>query len=161
MWMRRCWRTLAATTDPTPRTSRDALRTAGEFAAPDLVDVETTSVLCKEWLATISDSRFELAVEDLERLNFERAATLGLMRRAYELRANVSAYDAAYVALAERLGCELLTADHRRSRTTGPRCAIRALPEHAARAERGAFGVRSAFSSALRERRVRAPDIEW
>ena len=33
------------------------------------------------------------------------------MRRAYELRANVTTYDAAYVALAEVLGCELQTAD--------------------------------------------------
>lgn len=35
------------------------------------------------------------------------------MRRAFELRANVTAYDATYVALAEHLGCVLLTADRR------------------------------------------------
>jgi predicted nucleic acid-binding protein len=35
------------------------------------------------------------------------------MRCAYELRAKVTAYDATYVALAERLGCALLTADTR------------------------------------------------
>jgi predicted nucleic acid-binding protein len=49
------------------------------------------------------------------------------MRRAYELRANVTAYDSAYVALAEELGCELLTADRRLASASGPRCAIRAL----------------------------------
>ena len=36
---------------------------------------------------------------------------LPLMRRVHELRANVAAYDATYVALAEHLGCALLTAD--------------------------------------------------
>jgi predicted nucleic acid-binding protein len=49
------------------------------------------------------------------------------MRRAYELRANVTAYDATYVALAETLDCELLTGDRRLANSTGPRCAIRLL----------------------------------
>ena len=50
-----------------------------------------------------------------------------LLRRAFELRANVSAYDACYVALAERLDCELITADGRLAAAPGPRCAIRVL----------------------------------
>lgn len=109
--------------------SRTELRTAGDFAAPDLIDVETVAVLRKRWLArTISDGRFEAAVGDLERLDFERVPTLRLMRRAYELRSHVAAYDAAYVALAEALECELLTADRRSAGATGPRCAIRVLP---------------------------------
>ena len=49
------------------------------------------------------------------------------MRRAYELRANITAYDSAYVALAETLGCELLTGDGRLANAPGPRCAIRVL----------------------------------
>jgi predicted nucleic acid-binding protein len=49
------------------------------------------------------------------------------MRRAYELRANVAAYDSAYVALAEALDCELLTAGARLASAAGPRCAIRVL----------------------------------
>ena len=39
----------------------------------------------------------------------------------------MTAYDAAYVALAEELGCELLTADARLAQAPGPRCAIRVL----------------------------------
>jgi len=50
------------------------------------------------------------------------------MRRAYESRGNVTAYDATYAALAEGIECELLTADRRLARATGPRCAIRVLP---------------------------------
>ena len=49
------------------------------------------------------------------------------MRRAYALRANVTPYDATYVALAEILGCELLTGDRRLANAPGPRCSIRVL----------------------------------
>jgi len=108
--------------------ARSELRAAGDLAAPDLVDVETVAVLRKRWLArAISDERFDAAVTDLQRWDFERVPTLRLVRRAYELRANVTAYDAMYVALAEALGCELLTADQRLAGATGPRCSIRVL----------------------------------
>lgn len=50
-----------------------------------------------------------------------------LTRRAYELRATVSAYHATYVALAVVLQCELLTGDQRHARASGPRCATRGL----------------------------------
>jgi predicted nucleic acid-binding protein len=49
------------------------------------------------------------------------------MLRAYELRANVTVYDSAYVALAEALSCELLTADQRLANASGPRCAVHVL----------------------------------
>jgi len=49
------------------------------------------------------------------------------MRRAYELRANVTAYDAAYIALAELLGCALVTADARLARAPGIRCPVTIL----------------------------------
>ncbi|MGH3282178.1 MAG: type II toxin-antitoxin system VapC family toxin [Trebonia sp.] len=108
--------------------ARREFRAAGDVAAPDLVDVETCAVLRKRCLAkTISASRFAAAIGDLEDLTIDRYPTLRFMRRAYELRDNVTAYDAAYVALAETLGCELLTADQRLSAATGPRCSIRLL----------------------------------
>ncbi len=111
------------------RAARRELRTAGDLTAPDLIDVETVAVLRKRWLAgTLSQERFDEAITDLERWDFERVPTLGLVRRAYELRANVTAYDATYVALAEAVGCELLTADRRLAGATGPRCPIRVLP---------------------------------
>ncbi len=49
------------------------------------------------------------------------------MSRAYELRANVTAYDASYVAVAEALGCVLVTGDGRLARASGPRCRIEVL----------------------------------
>jgi predicted nucleic acid-binding protein len=108
--------------------AREEFRSAVDVSAPDLVDVETVAVLRKRWLAgAISAQRFAAAVGDLEDLDFDRYPTLEFMRRAYELRANVTAYDAAYVALAETLGCELVTGDERLANSTGPRCAIRLL----------------------------------
>jgi predicted nucleic acid-binding protein len=108
--------------------ARGELRSAGDIVAPDLVDVETVSVLRRRWLAgVLSDDRFAAAVEDLQQLPIERVPALRLMRRAFELRANVTAYDASYVALAELLACELLTADGRLARAPGPRCTIRLL----------------------------------
>lgn len=110
------------------RRARGEIRSAGDVAAPDLVDVESVAVLRKRWLAgTISDRRFAAAVADLGAIDLDRYPTLPLMRRAYELRANVTAYDATYVALAEILGCELLTGDHRLANAPGPQCVVRVL----------------------------------
>jgi predicted nucleic acid-binding protein len=45
--------------------------------------------------------------------------------RVWELRANLTIYDAWYVALAERLGTDLVTADERLAKASGPRCLVR------------------------------------
>jgi predicted nucleic acid-binding protein len=108
--------------------ARLAFRDADDVAAPDLADVETVAVLRKRWIAgTVSDERFAAAVDDLRQLDIDRYPARGFMRRAYELRANVTVYDSVYVALAEALSCELLTADQRLANASGPRCAIRVL----------------------------------
>ena len=108
--------------------ARGELRAADQVTAPDLVDVETVSVLRKRWLnRTLTDQRFEAAVTHLQQLRFERVPTLRLVQRAFELRADVSAYDACYGARAERLDCALIPADGRLAAAPGPRCAIRVL----------------------------------
>jgi len=110
------------------RHARDLLLAHRELAAPDLVDVETTAVLRRRWLAgTITDERFEQAVEDLGDILMARFPTLGLMHRAFGLRANVTAYDACYVALAEALDWPLCTGDRRLAHATGPRCPIQLI----------------------------------
>jgi predicted nucleic acid-binding protein len=111
---------------PEGRRARAELRLAGDIAAPDLVDVETVAVLRKRWLSrTMTARRFSAAIEDLEAIDLNRYPTLPLMRRAYDLRSNVTAYDACYIALAELLGCELLTGDRRLAAAPGPQCEIR------------------------------------
>lgn len=110
------------------RLARGELRAAGELTAPDLIDVETTSVLRKRWLCgSLTDERLSTAVTHLLQMTFERVPTRRLVRRAIELRANVSVYDACYVALAESLQCDLLTADRRLAAASGPRCTVRVL----------------------------------
>lgn len=108
--------------------ARRRLIDAPALAAPDLVDVETVSVLRRRWRSgDLTARRFSTAVDDLADLAMVRLPTLPLMRRAYDLRANVTAYDASYVALAEHLGWVLLTADDRLSRAPGIRCTVEVI----------------------------------
>ncbi|MGI8751638.1 MAG: type II toxin-antitoxin system VapC family toxin [Acidimicrobiales bacterium] len=113
---------------PDGTVARSEIRAAGALAAPDLVDVETVAVLRKRWLAgDLTVGRFRSAVEDLADLEIDRYPTLGLMPRAFELRANVTPYDAAYVALAEALDAVLVTGDRRLQKAPGPRCEIKVI----------------------------------
>ncbi len=109
-------------------TARHRLTGASPLAAPDLIDVETVAVLRKRWIAgDLTDQRFSDAIEDLEDLDLTRYRMLPLMRRAFELRANVTVYDATYVALAERLDCTLLTADQRLATAPTIACSVEVL----------------------------------
>lgn len=110
------------------RAARDLLRRSNEIAAPDLVDAETTSVFRRRWLAgAITAERFADAVDDLAAFPVSRFATSTFMRRAFELRANVTTYDSCYVTLAEALECPLWTSDARLARASGPHCAVEVL----------------------------------
>lgn len=94
--------------------ARRRLQVAGAASAPDLVDVATVSVLRRRWLkGDLTDDRFRSADDDLLALPITRFPTGPLMLRAFELRANVTAYDACYVALAEALEYMLVTSDQR------------------------------------------------
>ena len=113
---------------PSGRRARARLAEAGDAAIPDLADVETVVVLRKRWLAgDLTDGRFRSAIDDLLALPLARFPVGPLMRRAFELRANVTAYDAAYIALAEGLACPLVTADTRLAATPGVSCEIEVL----------------------------------
>ena len=61
-------------------------------------------------------------------LAITRHGTFSMLDRVWQLRHNLTAYDAAYVALAEALQCPLVTADARISRAPGLRCAVTVLP---------------------------------
>jgi predicted nucleic acid-binding protein len=81
---------------------------------PHLLDLEVTQVL-RRWArdGSVSPERADEAIEDLQNLRIIRYPHLPLLPRIWELRHNVSAYDAAYVAVAESLGATLLTRDAR------------------------------------------------
>jgi predicted nucleic acid-binding protein len=117
--------------------ARELVANEPAVSLPDLADVETASVLRKRWLADDLDARrFAAAIEDLAALPFPRYPALPFLRRAYELRENLTPYDAVYVALAEALGCTLVTADRRLARAPGVGCAIEVITPHRSRSER-------------------------
>jgi predicted nucleic acid-binding protein len=110
------------------RAARARLMADGDLVGPDLVDVETVAVLRKRWMAgDLSKNRFSVAIDDLEDLDLVRYPALPLMRRAFALRNNVTAYGAVYVALAERLECVLVTADQRLAAAPSITCPVELL----------------------------------
>jgi predicted nucleic acid-binding protein len=98
---------------------------AHDLAAPDLLHYEVTSVLRKlSQLEAITQRVAAHALHDLELLRFSMVPYGDISRRMWELRHNLSAYDAAYVAVAELFDVELLTFDSRIRNAPGPRCAF-------------------------------------
>ncbi len=113
---------------PTGERARTRLAAASSASVPDLADVETMSTLRRRWLAGDLDAeRFQQAIDDLLALPLARVPVGPLLQRVYELRANVSAYDACYVALAEELDCPLITSDRRLANTPTITCATEVL----------------------------------
>lgn len=94
-------------------------------AVPHLADSEVTHALRAQVLrGRISADDAGRALARWARIGLRRFTVVGLLTRVWELRDNLSAYDATYVALAEALACELVTADARLARAPGPTCPI-------------------------------------
>jgi predicted nucleic acid-binding protein len=104
-------------------------RLRGEsLAAPELVDLEVVSVLRKQLaIGALDGRRAGLALTDLADLPLRRVPHLPLLARCWQLRDNLTVYDAAYVALAEVLDAPLVTADSRLGRAPGTTCQIDVL----------------------------------
>ena len=103
------------------------------LVAPELVDLEVASVLRRQnRVGMLDNRRADLAMTDLAALPIHRSGHLALLPRCWELRDNLSTYDAAYVALAEALDATLLTGDRRLAHAAGPTCTIELLrrPRH-------------------------------
>ena len=104
------------------RRARDRL--SGErLSAPELIDLEVASVFRR----LCAGGRFEAeragqALVDLASIRLERVPHRPLLRRCWELRHNVTIYDAAYIALAEAVDAPLVTADQRLANAVGATC---------------------------------------
>lgn len=97
----------------------------GTVAVPHLADSEVVSALRARVLCgDIGAGDAGAALARWARLGLRRFGAVGLLARIWALRDNLTAYDATYVALAEALACELVTADARLARAPGPTCPI-------------------------------------
>jgi predicted nucleic acid-binding protein len=98
---------------------------AGDLAAPQLMPAEVGNVLRRAALAgQISADAATLAYADLQALRIDLFPYEPFAERIWELRANVTTYDAWYVALAEYLDCPLATLDQRLARAPGITCDV-------------------------------------
>ena len=96
---------------------------AEQLAAPHLVMVEATNILRRRVLAgELSATDAGMAHHDLVRLRVELFPYAPFAARVWQLRENVTAYDAWYVAVAERLDAPLATLDRRLMAAPGPMC---------------------------------------
>lgn len=115
---------------PVGQCSRVELARDAHWAAPEHLIVETFSALRGRYLASkISPQRAQDALSALASATIELLGTASLLPQMWQLRQNVTGYDAAYVAAAEAYDCPLLTADTRLARINELRCDIRlAIP---------------------------------
>jgi predicted nucleic acid-binding protein len=104
--------------------ARSALA-SDDLHSPHLVDSEVLSALRRQ-LATarLAPDAAWKAIDTWRRLGLARYPVIGMVERIWQLRDNLSAYDASYVALAENLGCPLLTCDGRLGRAARVKCPI-------------------------------------
>ena len=100
-----------------------------QIHVPHLIDSEVASGLRKGVAAhrLDADSGWR-ALDTWRRLGMTRYPVFSLLDRVWELRENLSAHDASYVALAELLDCNLLTANARLGQAPGSHCAITVVP---------------------------------
>ena len=96
--------------------------------APHILDLEVAQVVRRYWRAgDITATRGGEALRDLADLPIERHSHQPLLNRVWQLRNNATAYDAAYVALAEGLDAVLITLDSALCRIPGVRGSIEVL----------------------------------
>ena len=95
---------------------------------PHVVDLEVAHTLRRLVLTgVLSSERAEVALADMANLQLNRYPHVELVPRVWELRDTLTAYDAAYVALAEALEATLVTRDARLARSSGHQARIELL----------------------------------
>jgi predicted nucleic acid-binding protein len=105
---------------------REQLWGEDEVFAPELIDLEVAAYLRRHVrLGQMVPERAMQLLVDLALMPLRRVSHVPFLSRIWELRDNVSSYDAAYIALAEIMLAPLLTADARLARAPGIRCEVR------------------------------------
>ena len=108
--------------------ARDAVIEEALFA-PHLIDTEVMSALRRLAASGRLDAGDAwLVLERWRQVSVRREPIVGVLERIWELRRQLSAYDASYVALAEALDCPLMTADARLAGAHGIGCPVTLVP---------------------------------
>jgi len=104
------------------------LSSAELLVAPHLLDLEVAHVL-RRFVAggELTAARAEQALADYDDLRIARYPHRPLLPRIWQLRENYTAYDAAYLALAEALGAPLVTCDRRLATAPGHRATVECI----------------------------------
>ncbi|MGH3785687.1 MAG: type II toxin-antitoxin system VapC family toxin [Pseudonocardiaceae bacterium] len=111
---------------PVGQAGRAELARDVHWAAPEHVVIEAfLAVRGRHLGGKISSKRAQEALDALACSAIELVSTAPLLPRMWQLRDNISGYDAAYVAAAEANSCPLVTADARLGRTPGLHCDVR------------------------------------
>ena len=105
---------------------REMIESPGEsLHVPHVMDLEVLHTLRRQALyGVMSPERISQALKDLIGIAFIRYPHTSLVERVWSLRENLTAYDAAYVALAEALDAPLVTLDARLARAPGIRAVV-------------------------------------
>ncbi|BDA63374.1 type II toxin-antitoxin system VapC family toxin [Actinomyces capricornis] len=113
---------------PITTATRDRLRLDPHWIAPDHLTVEVLSAIRGHRLGgRITEAAALDALLALGTMDIDQRPAAPLVSRIWELKDNLSSYDAAYVALAEAEGCTLVTADARIAAAPGTRCPIEVI----------------------------------
>ncbi len=103
---------------------------ADTLHAPHVLDVEVAQLLRRYVMAgIITAHRGQEALDDLLDLALTPYPHLALLGRVWELHDNLTAYDAAYVALAEALGAPLVTCDGKLALAPGHHARVELIAE--------------------------------
>ena len=110
------------------RVAQRLLSSGETLHAPHLLDVEVAQVFRRHVAqGAITASRAEEALQELLDLRIRRYPHVLFLWRVWELRDNLTAYDAVYVALSEALDATLLTCDRKLARATGHHARIEVI----------------------------------
>jgi predicted nucleic acid-binding protein len=103
----------------------DAMRSSGHWIVPEHFRTEAMNAIRGLWLGRkIGAATFDHATSQLIAADLDTWPTAPLLPRMRQLADNADAYDAAYVALAEELGCVLVSSDAKFARIPGIRCRV-------------------------------------